>query len=145
VAIWRSLVAAYPNVTQFQNGLSLSLVGMGQLLKAEGRLAEAADAFRQAVANWERLPSILPGDHYNAACTYALLAGLAGRPGSGLSAASGRGDADRAMTWLHKAVGLGFRSVGWMRIDPDLEAVRARPDFQLLVLDLGMPDDPFAP
>jgi hypothetical protein len=32
-----------------------------------------------------------------------------------------------------------------MRIDPDLEAVRARPDFQLLVLDLGMPDDPFAP
>ena len=31
-----------------------------------------------------------------------------------------------------------------LRSDPDLDPLRSRPDFRLLVMDLAMPDDPFA-
>jgi hypothetical protein len=31
-----------------------------------------------------------------------------------------------------------------MRRDTDLDPLRLRPDFQLLLMDLAMPDDPFA-
>jgi hypothetical protein len=31
-----------------------------------------------------------------------------------------------------------------MRTDPDLDPLRSRPDFQLLLMDLAMPAEPFA-
>ena len=30
-----------------------------------------------------------------------------------------------------------------MRVDSDLDPIRSRPDFQMLMLDLAMPDKPF--
>ena len=48
------------------------------------------------------------------------------------------------MDTLRRAVAAGYRSVDWIRRDPDLDPLRSRPDFQLLMLDLDFPDDPLA-
>ena len=45
----------------------------------------------------ERLPNLEPVDLYNLACGHAQLAGIAAEPGSGMTAAEGRAEADRAM------------------------------------------------
>jgi hypothetical protein len=37
----------------------------------------------------------------------------------------------------------GYRDVAWMRRDPDLDPLRPRADFQVLLLDLAFPADPF--
>jgi hypothetical protein len=55
------------------------------------------------------------------------------------------------MDWLRKAVAAGWktpRHVAQMTRDPDLDALRHRPDFRRLLAELcdrGFPTDPFAP
>jgi hypothetical protein len=46
---------------------------------------------------------------------------------------------------LRRAVAAGYREVAWMQRDPDLDPLRARPDFQLLKMDLAFPSKSFAP
>jgi hypothetical protein len=96
------------------------------------------------VAILERLSILEPIDYYNLACFNATLAGIASEPRSGMTAAEGRPAAARAMQWLHRAVARGYRNVALMRRDRDLDPLRSRPDFQLLLMDLAFPDAPFA-
>jgi hypothetical protein len=109
-----------------------------------GRPAEAAPAIRQAVGILERLPTLRLPDRYNLACGYANLAQIATMPDSGLTAAEGQSAAERAMQWLQRAVAAGYRNVAIMRSDHDLDPLRSRRDFQLLMMDLEFPTDPFA-
>ena len=67
--------------------------------------------------------------YYLAGC-HARLGGIAGTAGSGLSAAEGAAELDRAMGVLRRAVAAGYRNVAWMKRDPDLDPLRARPDFR---------------
>ncbi len=83
-------------------------------------------------------------DLYRLSCSHALLSGVADRPGSGLSAAEGRVEADAAMVALRRAVDGGWQDVSGARHDSDLDPIRSRPDFRLLMLDLEFPTDPFA-
>jgi hypothetical protein len=92
---------------------------------------------------WARISSPTLFDYYNAACAHARLAGIAALPRSGLSAADGASEADRAMISLRKAVARGFRDLAVMRSDSDLDPLRSRQDFQLLLMDVAMPDKPF--
>jgi hypothetical protein len=48
------------------------------------------------------------------------------------------------MDILRQAVASGYHSVPWMRRDPDLAPLRARPDFHALMADLVFPSDPFS-
>jgi hypothetical protein len=48
------------------------------------------------------------------------------------------------MVALRRAVAAGYRSLDWMRRDPDLDPLRSRPDFRLLLMDLAFPADPLA-
>jgi serine/threonine-protein kinase len=96
------------------------------------------------MAIYERLSILEPIDCYNLACGNATLAGIAALPRSGMTAAEGRAAAEQAMQWLHRAVARGYRNVALMQRDPDLDPLRSRPDFQLLMMDLEFPDDPFA-
>jgi serine/threonine-protein kinase len=48
------------------------------------------------------------------------------------------------MQWLHGAVAAGYGNVAVMQKDPDLDPLRSRDDFQVLMMDLEFPDDPFA-
>ena len=50
---------------------------------------------------------------------------------------------ERAMEMLRRAVAAGYWDIAWMRRDPDLDPLRPRADFQVLLLDLAFPADPF--
>ena len=53
-------------------------------------------------------------------------------------------EADRAMAWLNNAVTAGFDDPAAMKTDRDLDALRLRPEFQMLMLDVAFLPDPFA-
>ena len=48
------------------------------------------------------------------------------------------------MRRLREAVAAGFRDLAHMRTDTDLDPLRSRLDFQLLMMDLAMPADLFS-
>ena len=48
------------------------------------------------------------------------------------------------MNRLREAVTAGFRDLAHIRTDTDLDPLRSRPDFQLLMMDLAFPAEPFA-
>src|SRR5262249_13183355 len=124
--------------------LADSLARVGRLQQAAGHEAEAVHAFRQAVAIMERLPRLTPGNLYDLAVYHALLSGVVDRPGSSSSTTEGGPSADRAMGRLREAVAAGYGDLPHMRIDHDLDPLRSRLDFQLLMMDLTMPDNAFA-
>jgi hypothetical protein len=45
---------------------------------------------------------------------------------------------------LRRAIAAGFGLLDGLLTDPDLDPLRSRPDFQLLLMDLAMPRKPFA-
>jgi hypothetical protein len=49
------------------------------------------------------------------------------------------------MALLREAVGMGYRNLDAFRTEDALDPFRDRPDFRLLMMDLAMPADPFAP
>jgi serine/threonine-protein kinase len=142
--IQQALVEAHPAVSQFQGELATSLGQIGALYQAAGRVAEAALAYHKGVALLERLPTRSPVDCFNLTCFHARLAGISGLPGSGLSAAEGQAEADKAMSWLRRAIAGGFRNLMVLRTESDFDPLRSRPDFEHLIMDLAFPDDPFA-
>jgi serine/threonine-protein kinase len=144
IAIMQKLADANPNVMEWQTELANDLGFIGGIHLKAGRFAEAASSLRRAITILTLLPSRRPTDLYNLACGHALLAGLAVDPGSGITTVEGRAHADRAMEWLRQAVGAGYRKLTIMRTDTDLDALRSRPDFQLLLLELVFPTNPFA-
>jgi serine/threonine-protein kinase len=144
LAIMQKLADANPDVTHWQSKLALNLCFVGSSQQKAGRTSEGAASIRKAVAIWERLPTLTPDARYNLACSHATLAGMAADPNSGMTAAEGRAEAERAMHWLRHAVAAGYRKLDLMRKDADLDPLRSRDDFQLLMMDLAMPADPFA-
>jgi serine/threonine-protein kinase len=144
IAIYRNLVDAHPSVIRFQSRLAICLGHVGGIHLEEGRPALAAGPIRQAVTLLERIAILEPANGYNLACGYANLAGIAALPGSGMSALEGRAAAERAMQSLHRVVAAGYRNVAVMRKDHDLDSLRSRDDFKLLMMDLEFPDAPFA-
>ncbi len=145
VAMMRALMEASPSSGDFQNEMAISLVMTGRVHERAGRASEAAKTYRELVTFLERLPA--PGEetHYNLSCAHAMLAGVAGQPGSGLSAADKQAEGDIAMSGLRKLATSGFVDLTTLQSDADLDALRARPDFRLLLMDLALPADPFAP
>jgi hypothetical protein len=90
------------------------------------------------------LPPRSDDEFFETACCHAALVGLAGRAGSGVSAAQGRAAADRAMERLRRAVATGYRNADGIRIERALDPLRGRDEFELLMMDLAMPGEPFA-
>jgi TolB-like protein/cytochrome c-type biogenesis protein CcmH/NrfG len=78
-----------------------------------GETAKALDAIRRAI-------EADPTDglsQYNCACTYAIL-----------------GKHTEALACLRRAIDAGYRNVGsWVKMDPDLGALRENPEFQALL------------
>jgi tetratricopeptide (TPR) repeat protein len=145
IAMQQKLADAHPSVIAFQRILGMCLDGVGGIHLEAGRPVEAAASLHRAVATLERItPMLEPRDRYNLACVHAQLAAIAAMPGSGMTAADGGAEAERAMYWLRLTIATGYRNVALMRRDHDLDPLRSRPDFQLLMMDLEFPADPFA-
>ena len=85
---------------------------LGGLYTKTGRIADGLKMDR-------RLVRLMPENataHYNLACSLAL----SKRPGEALRS-------------LRKAVDLGYSDVDWMLQDPDLDALKERPEFRKLL------------
>jgi eukaryotic-like serine/threonine-protein kinase len=83
-------------------------------------------------------------DFFELACCHAALAGLAGRAGSGVSAAEAEAEAAKAMEWLRRTVAMGYRNANELGIESALESLRSCDDFQRLMMDVVFPSEPFA-
>jgi TolB-like protein/tetratricopeptide (TPR) repeat protein len=73
----------------------------------------------EAIREGDKALELSPGDPmmlYNCACLYSQL-----------------GEVDRAIDTLRRAISGGYENFGWMRHDPDLDSLRAHPDFIALV------------
>jgi tetratricopeptide (TPR) repeat protein len=138
------LVNAQPTMTEFQIGLAGSVAGLGRAQRLARRPAEAVASLRRAVALRDRLPAALVEARYELARDHALLADLATIHGSGLSRDEGLAEAAKAMTALRQAVTAGFHDLSRLAGDAALDPLHARPDFQLLLLELAFPTDAFA-
>jgi len=143
-AIQHKLVDADPSTDLNRSNLADTVRRRGVVYRRCSRVAEAAADFRVSADLLGRLANPSSEDLYNLTCSLALLSGVADRPGSGLSAAEGQGEADSAMVALRRAVDAGWRDVSGARNDSDLDPIRSRPDFRILMLDLEFPADPFA-
>jgi serine/threonine-protein kinase len=145
-AILQKLADASPTVTLFRNRLAMSHAYVGAARRKSGRPAEASAEFRQAVAIMERLANVQPNGYnlYNLACFRSLLCGIAADPGSGMTAAEADSLGEQAVSTLRRAVAAGLRDVAFMRKDSDLDSLRSRPDFQMLLMDLEFPQRVFA-
>jgi serine/threonine-protein kinase len=138
------LARDHPNVTDYRNGLAFALTGLGRAHHRAGQPAEAVGPLRRAAALREAIPILTLGARADLARDHALLASAAADPRSGLSAADAVAEADRAMAALGRAVAAGYHDLAQMQRDRDLDPLRGRDDFRLLMLDLAFPADPFA-
>jgi hypothetical protein len=139
------LVMANPSLAAYQSDLAVTLGVTGAVKQAAGQFGEAGTMFRQAIGILVGLPAPGPDDYYNLACYHARLAGLAGASGSGITAEGAGAEADRAMEYLCSATSTGFRIRSLVAIDRDLDSLRSRADFQMLMMDLTFPEESLAP
>jgi serine/threonine-protein kinase len=142
--IQRQMVEADPSNASSRTSLANTLRHRGIAMQRCGRPADAVADFRQSIAILQGQKEPSPGDDYNMACAQSLLSGVAREAGSGLTAAEGRAAADAAMAALHRAVAAGWRDPAWAQFGPALVPIRSRPDFQLLLMDLAFPAEPFS-
>jgi eukaryotic-like serine/threonine-protein kinase len=143
LAIRQKLADNHPKIVQYQSDLASSLSWVGKFRFLASDVTGAMVEFRQAVAIMERLP-VNTAYLYDLACYQSLLAAVSARPGSGVSDDEQEALALAAVTTLRRTIGSGYRDVSHMRTDTDLDPLRSRPDFQLLMRDLAFPADPFA-
>ena len=145
-ALRRAMVEADPRwLILRRTGLGHSLLRAGQARRALGDDAGAAGNLRQAIVTHESMPPQMPGlATFLEGCCHAQLSGLAGREGSGVSAAEGETEANSALRVLRKAVRSGYDLATDYRTETALDPLRDRPDFRLLMMDLTFPKDAFA-
>jgi hypothetical protein len=134
-----------PQTPAYRHGLAENYLNRGLARRALGDPARAAADLRRALALYDGPESRGGEQWFLFACSHAALAGLAGRAGSGVSAAEAASEADAAMALLRVAVGWGYRSYAYYRHEDALDPLRDREDFKLLMLDMAMPAEPFAP
>jgi eukaryotic-like serine/threonine-protein kinase len=114
---------------------------LGRALAAVGRLDEAETSIRSSLATLSDVSKPDRDVLYERGCALSLLAGRLPKT----SDARPRPEADLAMDALRAAVAAGFQNLALARTQTDLDSLRARPDFQLLMRDLAFPRDPFSP
>jgi eukaryotic-like serine/threonine-protein kinase len=147
-AILEKLAGDHPDVYHYQNTLGYTCRGLARVSAQLGRADEAQGWLNQAAAIDQRFADTYPLSRYNLACDLALGVPLVGQSGGGrddAAAARSRERAGRAMEALRRAIAQGYTFSAIISRDADLDSLRPRPDFHLLMLDLTFPADPFAP
>jgi len=137
IALKEPRVQEDPTNTEHRYALICAVRRRGLALRDLGDAGAAAD-IRRAL---ELCDGPLPRSAWDIfeieiACCHGALAGLAGRAGSGVSAAEGEFETARAMEWLGRAVANGYRNTNELRIESALDPLRDRSDFKKLVADL---------
>jgi hypothetical protein len=146
VPIRDALARDDPTSFHYQVALTRSYLLLAIEQAAAGDPDEALIAIRKAEEIAGRSPHVPSNTFYNLACAYAQCSAAARRGEGDLDPterAASEDDANRAVAALRRAVAAGFANVPLIRRDVDLDPLRPRRDFQLVLLDLTFPDDPF--
>jgi eukaryotic-like serine/threonine-protein kinase len=138
------LVVPHPEFPGYRAGLGETYLRLGQVRCDMKNLSGASDAWKRACMHFDGSKSLTDEQTFFRACCHAGLTGLAGRTGSGVSAAEGAVQAAKAMAVLRQAVTMGYRNPDSYRTESALDPLRNRPDFQALMMDLMFPATPFA-
>ncbi|MDR3636576.1 MAG: serine/threonine-protein kinase [Isosphaeraceae bacterium] len=131
------LSADHPDFIAYQADLAENHLWTGAVYQDLGRSADALGELSKARELLERLP-LGTDSAYALARTESRMAVLTD------PAERGR-QYERAMTALRRAIAKGYRAFDVLQTDPCLNPLRARPDFQALLLDLQVPPNPFRP
>ena len=92
---------------------------------------------RKTAELWEkRSPSDDEG-LYSAACYRAVTASLQSKAKGTEDVRIAKEDADKAMSWLNKAVAAGWKNFDQIKKDSDLDVLRHREDFKKLLAELN--------
>jgi serine/threonine-protein kinase len=145
LGILNRLTTEHPAAPDYRDSLAYTYRGLGRIQARAGRADEAIRSLALARAIDEQRANVILLARYNLACDLALSVPLIGAgqasPSSEVQAERTK-MADAAIEALRLALAAGY-PVAIPRDDPDMEALRARPDFQFLVMDPDFPADPF--
>jgi serine/threonine-protein kinase len=144
VQLFDRLVADHPGVVGYEEDLAFTQGQVANARKGLGRPAAARRALERAREIYERLSSV--SAKYNLGCVESRLSELAQfdpAGGTGGGGAEREAHAERAIAALRRAVASGFRHLDLMRSDPDLDPLRTRHNFKMLLMDLAFPVEPF--
>ncbi|HEX3149560.1 MAG TPA: serine/threonine-protein kinase [Gemmataceae bacterium] len=128
----KAALARQPGQPRYRHLLAENLLGVAEASRKVKRPADALAALAECVA----LRAGNANGLYDVACGLSLCVPLIGKDNAELSPAV---VGDRAMVVLKAAVTAGYRDSAHMKKDADLDPLRGRPDFQLLLKTL---DDP---
>jgi eukaryotic-like serine/threonine-protein kinase len=143
LSIRSRLARENPGRGEFQEKLAISHHEIGHCLLLAEDVTGAISEYREAIATLENLP--MTADRlYMLASFQSSLVAAATRPESGIAAGEAEARAIKAVSTLKRAIGAGYRNLRQMWRDTDLDPLRKRPDFQLLMMDLAFPARPFA-
>jgi serine/threonine-protein kinase len=141
-AILKPMFDTNPSDMETRRNLAATLFNIGDALRATGKFAAATDPAEEACTLLGTVGGRDPFDEFVLACAHDLCADLldkASRPQLAADHALRERHAGEALAALRRAIAGGYRA-----IDPNnFPVLRARLDFQLLILDLAFPDDPF--
>jgi tetratricopeptide (TPR) repeat protein len=144
IAAWQKVIKAATEVAEYKSGPAEGELRLSQIEHSSGDVAAASAATSRAIEIYKPIPSgDLTNDTFEACC-HASISALAGLPGSAISPAQGEVEAKRAITILSAITARGLRHVDWWMSETALDPLRNRPDWKLLMMDLAMPEDPFA-
>jgi hypothetical protein len=125
------------------------------LVQGYERLAETLESLHQpdealrslcaASEVLERLPDRAPSDLEKLARMYSRASTLADPRFPDSTGIFPRVYADRALALVRRLIAEGHPNLLQWTTDPSLDALRARPDFKLMMMDLAMPAEAFAP
>jgi tetratricopeptide (TPR) repeat protein len=121
---------------RYHSSIAYHVRNRGIALQKLSRQGEAVAAYRESVTMLEGLARPLPANLYALACSYALLHGIAGEKGSGLTAADAHDAGEHALATLRRAIAAGYHDLANLRKDTDLDSLRTRPDFQKLLAEV---------
>ena len=125
---WRGIVADEPTVPFYRAELAVTLASIALLEDRDGPRGSAPARFREARDLAESLRDDDPRVPFNRARVRALGIAIEGRDDAGRAAL-----ADRAMAALRAALAAGYHDARQLKENPDLDPLRARPDFQALL------------
>jgi hypothetical protein len=91
---------------------------------------------RATAQMWEQFSPTDAESLYYAACIRAVTAAVQAKTAGADSDRLAREDADRAVAWLKQAVAAGYKEAANLRKDRDLDALRERADFRMVLTDL---------
>jgi eukaryotic-like serine/threonine-protein kinase len=148
LSISARLAADHPEFPAYQTQAAITSIDLGMLKADHGDPAGGLRLCRGALARLTAIKAPQVEELYMLARAHATIGELLARSPSDPKRDPTDAPAahfDAAMVVLHRAVAGGLRDPVNMPTDRAIDALRSRPDFRLLMMDLAFPGDPFAP